>query len=54
MISKEQITVYASGNEMAAEAARQIGYDVMGYYPITPSTQIAENLDLMRAKARPT
>lgn len=52
MISKEQITVYASGNEMAAEAARQIGYDVMGYYPITPSTQIAENLDLMRAKGQ--
>lgn len=51
-ISTEQITEYASGNEMAAEAARQIGYDVMGYYPITPSTQIAENLDLMRAKGQ--
>lgn len=40
---------YASGNEMAAIAIKQIGYDLMGYYPITPSTQIAENLDIMRA-----
>ena len=40
---------YASGNEMAAIAIKQIGYDLMGYYPITPSTQIAENLDVMRA-----
>ena len=31
-------------------AVKQIGYDIMGYYPITPSTQIAENLDLMGAK----
>lgn len=47
---EEQIMEYASGNEMAAIAVRQIGYDLMGYYPITPSTQIAENLDLMRAE----
>lgn len=47
---KEQIMEYASGNEIAAIAVRQIGYDLMGYYPITPSTQIAENLDLMRAE----
>lgn len=46
---KEQIMEYASGNEMAAMAVRQIGYDLMGYYPITPSTQIAESLDAMRA-----
>ena len=52
MTSLEQITEYASGNEMAAIAARQIGYDLMGYYPITPSTQIAENLDLMRAQGQ--
>lgn len=45
-----QIIEFASGNEMAALAVKQIGYDLMGYYPITPSTQIAENLDLMRAK----
>ncbi|MDE7366794.1 MAG: pyruvate synthase [Lachnospiraceae bacterium] len=47
---EEQVMEYASGNEMAAIAVRQIGYDLMGYYPITPSTQIAENLDLMRAE----
>lgn len=46
---KEQMLEYASGNEMAAIAIKQIGYDLMGYYPITPSTQIAENLDIMRA-----
>ncbi|MCM1102599.1 MAG: thiamine pyrophosphate-dependent enzyme [Clostridium sp.] len=48
----KQTIEYASGNEMAAIAARQIGYDLMGYYPITPSTQIAENLDLMRAQGQ--
>jgi len=47
---KNQVMEYASGNEMASIAIKQIGYDLMGYYPITPSTQIAENLDLMRAK----
>ena len=46
---EKQIMEYASGNEMAAIAIKQIGYDLMGYYPITPSTQIAENLDIMRA-----
>lgn len=46
---QEQRLEYASGNEMAAIAIKQIGYDLMGYYPITPSTQIAENLDIMRA-----
>lgn len=49
---EEQIMEYASGNEMAAIAIRQIGYDLMGYYPITPSTQIAENLDLMCAEGK--
>ena len=47
---KNQILEFASGNEMAAMAIKQIGYDLMGYYPITPSTQIAENLDLMCSK----
>ena len=47
-MEKQQME-YASGNEMAALAIKQIGYDLMGYYPITPSTQIAENLDMMRA-----
>ncbi len=45
-----QKTLYDSGNELAAYAAKQINYHVMGYYPITPSTQIAENLDLMKAQ----
>ena len=47
---KKQISLYESGNELAAMAAKQINYHVMGYYPITPSTQIAENLDLMKAQ----
>lgn len=47
---EKQVMEYASGNEIAAIAVKQIGYDLMGYYPITPSTQIAENLDLMRSK----
>ena len=46
---RKQVMEYASGNEIAAIAIKQIGYDLMGYYPITPSTQIAENLDIMRA-----
>ena len=45
-----QRTIYESGNELAALAAKQIGYHVMGYYPITPSTQIAELLDQMKAE----
>lgn len=48
----KQVMEFASGNEMAATAIRQIGYDLMGYYPITPSTQIAENLDLMKAEGK--
>ena len=47
---RRQVWEFASGNEMAAIAIKQIGYDLMGYYPITPSTQIAEKLDLMKAK----
>lgn len=39
-----------SGNEMAAKAAAQINYHVMGYFPITPSTEIAEYLDEMRVR----
>ena len=35
---ENQVMEYASGNEMAALAIKQIGYDLMGYYPITPST----------------
>lgn len=47
---KKQLTEFAGGNEMAALAVKQIGYDLMGYYPITPSTQIAESLDAMKAE----
>lgn len=47
---EEQKIFYESGNELAAYAAKQINYHVMGYYPITPSTQIAENLDTMKAE----
>lgn len=47
---EEQKIMYDSGNELVAYAAKQINYHVMGYYPITPSTQIAENLDTMHAE----
>ncbi len=50
----EQILLFESGNELAAYAAKQINYHVMGYYPITPSTQIAEYLDRMGADGEHT
>lgn len=31
-----QRELYESGNELAAYAAKQINYHIMGYYPITP------------------
>ncbi|MBO8170659.1 MAG: pyruvate synthase [Bacillaceae bacterium] len=46
----EQRMVYESGNEMAAYAAHQINYHVMGYFPITPSTEVAQFLDAMKAR----
>jgi len=46
----KQETDFLSGNEMASLAASQINFHVMGYYPITPSTEIAENLDEMKAE----
>lgn len=49
MQPKRQKLLFESGNELAAYAAKQIDYHVMGYYPITPSTQIAEYLDQMGA-----
>lgn len=49
---EQQNILYESGNELAAYAAKQIDYHIMGYYPITPSTQIAENLDLMGAEGK--
>ncbi len=45
-----QKIMFESGNELAAIAAKQINYHIMGYYPITPSTQIAEHLDLLKAE----
>ncbi len=46
----DQRTGFLSGNEMAALAASQINFHVMGYYPITPSTEIAELLSEMAAE----
>ncbi|MDP7131188.1 MAG: hypothetical protein QF437_11905, partial [Planctomycetota bacterium] len=40
---------FRSGNEAAALAARDIGFHLMGYYPITPSTEVAESLSKMAA-----
>ncbi len=46
----EQVTTFESGNEMAAMAAAQINYHVMGYFPITPSTEVAQYLDMMKSQ----
>lgn len=43
---------FRTGNEMAALAAKHINFHVMGYYPITPSTEIAEKLDEFKAEGR--
>lgn len=48
----EQRMVYESGNEMAAYAAHQINYHIMGYFPISPSTEVAQFLDLMKAQGQ--
>jgi len=47
--SARQSTDFLSGNEAAARAARDIGFHVMGYFPITPSTEVAETLSKMQA-----
>jgi pyruvate ferredoxin oxidoreductase alpha subunit len=41
----EQEIDFLSGNEMAATVVSQMNFHVMGYYPITPSTEVAEYLD---------
>lgn len=46
----QQISGFESGNEMAAIAAAQINYHIMGYFPITPSTEIAQILDRMKTR----
>ncbi|MBI5179050.1 MAG: pyruvate synthase [Nitrospinae bacterium] len=37
---------------MAATVVAQMNFHVMGYYPITPSTEVAEYLDEMRAEGK--
>lgn len=54
MGKEQQKLLFESGNELAAYAAKQINYHIMGYYPITPSTQIAEYLDQMGADGKHT
>lgn len=54
METARQTLLFESGNELAAYAAKQINYHIMGYYPITPSTQIAEYLDQMAADGEHT
>lgn len=49
-VDVEQVTTFESGNEMAAMAAAQINYHIMGYFPITPSTEVAQYLDQMKAR----
>jgi pyruvate ferredoxin oxidoreductase alpha subunit len=49
-VRPEQVLAFKTGNEIAALAAKQINYHVMGYYPITPSTEVAEFLDEMKAE----
>lgn len=51
---KTQTHTFKSGNEMAALAASQINFHVMGYYPITPSTEIAEYVDEMKVEGENT
>lgn len=46
----EQSLTFESGNEMAAMAAAQINYHLMGYFPITPSTEVAQYLDMMKTR----
>jgi pyruvate ferredoxin oxidoreductase alpha subunit len=56
MVVVEKLTVprqrtgFKSGNEMAALSAEHIDFHLMGYYPITPSTEIAEILDERKAE----
>lgn len=41
---------FKTGNEMAALSVAQINFHLMGYFPITPSTEIAEFLDEMKTR----
>ena len=51
---RKQTLAFLSGNELAAHAASQINYHLMGYYPITPSTEVAEQLSRMKAQGQHT
>ncbi|MGO8851366.1 MAG: hypothetical protein ACLQIK_16995, partial [Mycobacterium sp.] len=44
-----QLVRFSTGNEMAALSAKQINFHLMGYFPITPSTEVAELVDEMKA-----
>jgi len=44
-----QVVGFRTGNEMAAISAKQINFHLMGYFPITPSTEVAELVDEMKA-----
>ncbi|MDR5659235.1 thiamine pyrophosphate-dependent enzyme [Serpentinicella sp. ANB-PHB4] len=47
---REQKSIFKNGNEMAAIAASQMNFHVMGYFPITPSTGISEELSAFKAE----
>lgn len=47
---RPQEAVFKNGNEMAALAATQMNFHVMGYFPITPSTGISEELSSHKAE----
>ncbi len=48
-MKNEQVQKFLTGNEAVAAAAKDIKFDFMGYYPITPSTEISELIQGMRA-----
>lgn len=47
---REQKNVFKNGNEMAALAASQMNVHIMGYFPITPSTGVSEELSSFKAE----
>ncbi|MFI5254178.1 MAG: thiamine pyrophosphate-dependent enzyme [Candidatus Limnocylindrales bacterium] len=51
MLERVEQALRAGGVEhpAAALAAKDVGFHVMGYFPITPSTEVAENLSKMQA-----
>ena len=40
----EQEIMYDSGNELAAYAAKQINYHIMGYYPIPQKSSAPDDI----------